>query len=228
MNMRVLAALTVVLVLAGCGGNTTGGRPSGPKSVADNNLADLLLSGNEVNTIMGTSGMTPRGAVVTVMADNRNLLPNLNCLGVWQVTQTSIYDPSRWKALRQQLLRVPDSDQWDYQVVESVVSYATPDAARAFFDESADRWGKCTNHHVNITLNDGKLPPFLSGELAKTDDRLSMPYTRGADASTRTCQHVLGVAANVVMDIQACKPQQADPISSAMDVADAIESKMAR
>jgi serine/threonine-protein kinase len=227
-NSRVVAALVAALVLAGCAGHETEGQPTGPKSVADNDLANLLLAGKDVDAIMGTAGMTPQGAVVTTMTDNRNLLPNLNCLGVWQVAQTSIYEPSHFKALRQQLLRVPHSDQWEYQVVESVVSYATPDGAHAFFDESAQRWGRCTNHHVNITLNNGKLPPFLSGQLTTTDDRLSMPYTRGADASLRTCQHVLGVAANVVIDVQACKPAQPEPISSAMAVVDEIESRMAR
>jgi len=221
-----IAALVVGLLLAGCAGKATEGRSAAPKLVADSALAGLLLSADEVNAIMGTSGMTPRSQVVTSMGDNRNLLPNLNCLGVWQVTQAPIYDPSHWKTLRQQLLRVPDVDQWDYLAVQSVVSYRTADGARMFFDDSADRWSKCTNHHVNISLNGGALPKWFSGELTKTDTRLAMPYTRGEGDQIRSCQRVLAVAANVIIDVQACKPQQPTPITSAVDIAEAIESKM--
>ena len=226
MKRCAIGALVVGLILAGCAGKTTDGHSQPLKPVPDSALYGLLLPAADVNAIMGTSGMTPRNPVVTQMGDNRNLLPNLNCLGVWQVNQAPIYDPSNWKALRQQLLRTPDDDQWDYLVVQSVVSYRTADAAREFFNQSADRWSKCTNHHVNITLNDAKLPAWFSGDLTKTDSRLAMPYTRGADAQTRSCQRVLAVAANVIIDVQACKPQQPTPISSAVDVAAAIESKM--
>lgn len=53
-----------------------------------------------------------------------------------------------------------------------------------------------------------------------------MPYTRGEGGQTRSCQRVLAVSANVIIDAQACRPQQPAPINSAVDVADAIESKM--
>ena len=70
------------------------------------------------------------------------------------------------------MFRAPDTDQWDNLVVQSVVSYRTADAAREFFTESADRWSKCTNHHVNIQLNGQALPAWLSGDLTKTDTGL--------------------------------------------------------
>ena len=71
---------------------------------------------------------------VTQMADHRNLLPNLNCLGVWQVDEAPIYDPSGWQSVRQQMLRNPDSDGWESLVVQSVVSYPSVEAAQRFFD----------------------------------------------------------------------------------------------
>jgi hypothetical protein len=193
--------------------------------VADSALTGLLLSADDINEVMGTSGMTPHNPV-SQMADNRNLLPNLNCLGVWQVNQAPIYDSSHWKSVRQQLLRAPDAEQWDFMVVQSVVSYRTADAARQFFTESTDRWSKCTNHHVNIRLNDAALPAWFSGDLTKTDNQLSMPYTRGAGDQTRSCQRALSVTANLILDIQACKPQQQTPVTQAADIADKIEAKL--
>ncbi|GAC1636714.1 MAG: hypothetical protein NVS4B6_05390 [Mycobacterium sp.] len=191
----------------------------------DSALPGLLVSTDELNVIVGSRAMTPHSPV-TQMDDHRNLLPNLNCLGVWQVNEAPIYESSHWKSLRQQMSRVPDTDQWDDLVVQSVVSYRTADGARQFFGESAGRWSKCTNHSVNIQLNGQALPPWHSGELTKTDTRLAIPYTRGAGDQTRSCQRVLSIVANVILDIQACKPQQQSPVTVAAAVADKIESKV--
>ncbi len=165
--------------------------------------------------------------VVRQMADHRNLLPNLNCLGVWQVNEAPVYDESHWKSLRQQLFRAPDADSWDSLVVQSVVSYRTADGAREFFTESADRWSKCTNHNVNIRLNDQPLPAWKSGDLMKTDDQLEMPYTRGSGDLVRSCQHVLEIAANIVIDVAACGPQS-QTFAKGTEVVAKIESKFPR
>jgi hypothetical protein len=222
---RAVGVLVISLVLAGCGGGTSMGASRPPKPVPDSALDGLLLSAAEVDAIMGTNDLVPH-RVVTVMGDHRNLLPNLNCLGVWQVDEAPIYDPSHWKSLRQQLLRSPDTDRWDTLVVQSVVSYGTAEGARDFFTQSADRWSKCANHHVNIRLNDQPLPAWASGELTATATRLSMPYTRGAGDQTRSCQRVLATVANVILDVQACRPQQPGAATQADTLADRIESKL--
>jgi len=223
----LFGALALSLVLAGCGGGAASGASQPPKLVPDSALPGLLLTADDVDGIMQTTGITPHPPVAQ-MADNRNLLPNLNCLGVWQVNQAPIYESSHWKSVRQQLLRTPDADGWDNLVVQSVVSYRTTDAAKEFFTESTDRWSKCTNHNVNIQLNGQALPAWHSGELTKTDGRLAIPYTRGAGDQTRSCQHVLLLVTNLILDIQACKPQQEAAVTQAADVADKIESKLPR
>jgi hypothetical protein len=217
-----LCALSVVL--AGCGGGAASGASAPAKSVPDTVLTASLLTADELNAVMGTSGMTPH-TPVSQMDDNRNLLPNLNCLGVWQVNQSSIYESSHWKSVRQQLVRVPDNDQWNFLVVQSIVSYRTADGARAFLSESADRWSKCTNHTLNIQLNGQALPKWVSGDLTKSDNQLAMPYTRGAGDQTRSCQHSLSLVANLILDVQACKPQQQAPVGDAVAVAGKITSK---
>jgi PknH-like extracellular domain len=222
----LLGALALSFALAGCGGGAAVGA-SQPKLVPDSALTGLLLSDDDLNAIMGTSGMTPHPPVLQ-MGDHRNLLPNLNCLGVWQVGESSIYESSHWKSVREQMFRVPDTDQWDSLVVESVVSYTTADGARQFFTESTGRWSKCANHHVNIQLNGQPLPAWHSGDLTKTGTRLAIPYTRGSGAQTRSCQHVLSMVANLILDIQACKPQQQPAVTKAAAIADKIQSKLPR
>jgi hypothetical protein len=222
----LFGALALSFALAGCGGGAAVGA-SQPKLVPDSALTGLLLRDDDLNAIMGTSGLTPHPPVLQ-MGDHRNLLPNLNCLGVWQVNESSIYESSHWKSVREQMFRVPDADQWDSLVVESVVSYTTADGARQFFTESAGRWSKCANHNVNIQLNGQALPAWRSGALTKTDTRLAIPYTRGGGDQTRSCQHVLSLAANLILDIQACKPQQQSAVTQATAIADKIESKLPR
>jgi hypothetical protein len=227
MTCRLIGVLVLGLALAGCGGGQATGASQSQRAVPDSALDGLLLNVDEVNAIMGTSAMKAH-SVVTVMGDHRNLLPNLNCLGVWQVDEAPVYDPTHWKSVRQQLFRQPDADQWDSLVVQSVVSYGTEDGARDFFAQSVDRWSKCTNHHVNITLNDQPLPAWLSGDLTRTDTELSLPFTRGSGDQTRSCQRFLTIAANLIFDIQTCKPQQQVALTEAAQVADKMESKLPR
>ena len=129
-----------------------------------------------------------------------------------------------WKAMRRQTLRTPDTDQWDYLAAQSVVYYPTSQAAHDFFNRSADRWSKCTNHKVNIRLNDKPLPKWLSGDLERTDTKLAMPITRGTGPETRWCQHVLQLFANVIVDVEACTPKA--PVTAAADIATKIQANI--
>ncbi|MGN7780489.1 sensor domain-containing protein [Mycolicibacterium sp. 22603] len=226
--MRTFAfgALLLALATAGCSTSAapaaTG--PVGP--VPDSALPGLLLGAEAVDSVLGTSGVTAQPQT-DVMDDHRNLLPNLNCLGVWQVTEAPIYDPSHYKTVRRQLLRQPDVDNWDSLVVQAVVSYPSVDAARDFLEDSAVRWSRCTDHTVNVRVNDRQMPRWISGDLERTDTRLSMPYTRGVGDQTRSCQRTLSVVANLVLDVQACLPSQAEPVTAAADLADRIVAKVA-
>ncbi|WKG01711.1 sensor domain-containing protein [Mycolicibacterium sp. HK-90] len=212
--------LLTVVALSGCSGKPEA-QPPAPKLLGDADLDALLLSPAQLNILMGTTGMTPRPAVRT-MGDHRNLLPNLNCLGVWQVNEAAIYGEG-WSALRQQLLRSPNDDNWDNLVVQSVVTFPSEQDARDFYRQSAERWSKCTDHNVNINLNGQQLPKWRSGPLSETDSQLTIPFTRGEGEQQRSCQRALAVEANVIIDVQACKPASA-AVNQAAEVADTIRA----
>jgi hypothetical protein len=219
------------LALAACGGKTGTPTPAAPSVVPESSIDNLLLTPDEMSKTMGTTGMVGRPPK-DGMDDHRNLLPNLNCLGVWQIDESVIYSKDGkdlksgqdWKAVRQQTLQVPDSDQWDYLAAQSVVYYPTTDAARNFFNLSAERWAKCTNHHVNIRLNDKPLPKWLSGDLERSDTKLAMPIMRGTGPETRWCQHVLQRVTNLIIDVEACTPKA--PVTAAADIATKIQSNI--
>ena len=223
--IRLVTSL-VALVLLATSCTSNGDKAQGPpKDVPKSALEGLLLSTDEANTLMGTEEMTAHPPV-TEMSDHRNLLPNLNCLGAWQVDESAIYG-EHWTAMRQVLLRAPDNDNWDNLLVQSVVIYPSTQDANDFLDQSAERWSKCTNHHVNITLNGEPLPKWTSGDLTRTDSELILPFTRVKGDQTRDCQRALAAAANLVMDIQACKPAGSS-VTQAADVVDKIKAAMPR
>ena len=225
-RLAVTGLLCLAMVLAGCSSEKSSAATAATV-VPDTELESLLVGVADISTVMGVPTLTPH-PVTQVMNDDRNLLSNMNCLGVWQPDQAAIYGEQGtadgWRAIRQQVLRAPDSDDWSTSVAQSVVSYPSADAARRFFDESAERWTKCTNHHVNITLNDRALPRWLSGDLSRTENQLAMPIARGSGAQSRVCQHVLSVRSNVVIDVEACRPPipvitQASAISAKIEKA---------
>jgi hypothetical protein len=204
--VRAATVLALVAVLAACS-NSTQNHTSPTSTVPASALDGLLLSAGDIDTVMGTHGMVAHQPF-TNLAQRSNLLPNKNCLGIWQVGEAAIYDGSSLTGFRGQDLRQPDTDTWDALVVQAVVSYPAADAARAFFSESADRWSKCTNHHVNMTVNDQPQPKLFFGNLTKTDTELSMPVTRGENE--RSCQRVLSVVSNIIVDVAACNHDATD------------------
>lgn len=226
MKRFIFGVLALCFLASACAGGSTTGAQEPRKSVPDDAVPGLLLSVADIDAIMGTK-LSPHQPV-SQMGDHRNLLPNLNCLGVWQVNEAPVYDPSHWKSVRQQMLRAPDTDQWETLVVQSVVSYRTAVAARDFFTQSADRWAKCTNHHVNIQLNNQQLPAWLSGELTRTDNQLAIPVVRGEGDQMRSCQRVLTTSANLIIDVQACKPHRHAGVTQAAAIADKIEASLPR
>jgi PknH-like extracellular domain len=205
--LRAATVVALVGVFAGCS-NASQGRTSAPSTVPANALDGLLLSANTINDVMGTTNMVANPPF-TNLGQHSNLLPNKNCLGIWEVGEATIYGDNL-SGFRGQDLQQPATGAWDDRVVQAVASYPGTDAARAFFVASSDRWSKCTNHRVNITLNDQQLPSLWFGNLTKTDTELAIPVTEGGGESQKSCQRVLAVANNVIIDVAACSRNATD------------------
>jgi hypothetical protein len=201
--------VALVGVFAGCS-NASQGRTSAPSTVPATALDGLLLSAVAINDVMGTTDMVANPPF-TNLGQHSNLLPNKNCLGIWEVGEAVIYGgDSSPSGFRGQDLQQPATGAWDDRVVQAVASYPGTDAARAFFAASTDRWSKCTNHRVNMTLNDKQLPSLWFGNLTKTDTELAIPVIEGEGESQRSCQRVLAVANNVIIDVAACSRNATD------------------
>ena len=133
--MPAVAALC--LALAACGSNNNTSTPTtadAPRSVPESSITTLLLSPAQLNEVMGTTNLVAQ-PLVDRMDDHRNMLPNENCLGVWQIDESKIYGDKTYTAVRQQTLRTPDTDQWDALVAQSAVIFPNADGAHKFFTE---------------------------------------------------------------------------------------------
>jgi hypothetical protein len=204
---RAAAALVVLAALTACSTPAKNESSAPPRVLAPNDLDGLLLNANDVNTIMGTTGLSP-GQISSELPDNHSVMTNLNCLGIWQVGEKAVYGDSGLTGARVQMMRQPDNDTWEYRVAQAAATYPTPEAAKAFFDQSTDRWSRCTNHTVNLTINDQPTLRYRFGDLTKSSNELSMTLTR--NETEKSCQHALSLASNVIVDVQACGPKSAD------------------
>jgi hypothetical protein len=112
MRRFTVAALAGICVLAAaCGGNsdksTSGGggptssTPSPPLAVGA--LDGLFLSSDQINTAMGTTGMTAAGSGAK-LADDTALISDKNCLAVQDSAELPVYAGSGWTAVRGQVL----------------------------------------------------------------------------------------------------------------------------
>ena len=224
MGRHPAVALTMALIVAAgsvsCGMFHSNPTAKAPTTVIAAALPGMLLSAADINSVMGTSGMTV-SADLTDVSDHSILLPNRNCLGIWNVAEKAIYSDSNYAAMHGQTLRQPNTDSWVYKVDQVVFNYASADAAKQFFVLSADRWSKCTNHKVNMNVNNQQMPTVSFGQLTRTDTKLTMNLTRGD--GVRSCQRALSVAANVIIDVAACATTTTDQASA---IADKISSKI--
>jgi PknH-like extracellular domain len=212
---HAFAALAAGVMLAGCSSGGAATRPSPPKPVSTTTLDGLLLSPGDISAVMGITAITPDHAF-SLLPDHSNLLPNINCLGIWKIGEKVIYGPSGFLGVRGQMLREPDSAAWDSLVVQGVALYASTDAAQNFYAQSSDRWSKCSNHVVNLTVNNLPRTTWTFGNLTRTDTELTMPLAWSGNGG-RSCQRVLAVDNNAIIDVEACGQVITDQASSIVD-----------
>ncbi len=224
MNRYVIAVVGAGWVLggllAGCGSKPPQ-QAAPPPTIEPSALDSLLLSPAEVDAVMGTSGIV-RQPATSEMNDHHDVVTNTNCLGVWQTDESAIYQNTGFTGVRRQSLRIPDSELWTDFVVQSVVTYPSAQAAHTFFTDSADRWSKCVNHRLNIAVGTAPAPGWQSGELTRTDTELTMAVTRQSGDQTRSCERVLALKSNAIIDAEACQPQ---PVAPTAALVDHIEAK---
>ncbi|WP_204815130.1 serine/threonine-protein kinase PknH/PknJ [Mycobacterium riyadhense] len=236
------AALLVVCVVAGTGIwlalDNSGGQPVGKNTttiaattttsavpkVAPAQLDSILLSPEQINTIVGTTGIVVDHNT-TEMTDPgpENSLSDERCLGALIGYQTRPYKSSGYTAMLAQLMQKPHSNP-GYVVVQGAVIFASADQALGFVTAQAVQWRDCAGKTVT-QVNSGKEFHWTFREVSGDPPKISLLRDPAGAVKDVTCQHVLSAVSHLVFDVNVCSPQTIDQASQ---IADAMAAKLPR
>jgi hypothetical protein len=188
-----------------------------PRPLVERELPTLLLSPEQVNAAMGTTGMAVTDSA-SVMADNSATMSPPECLAIDGAAEAPVYANSGHWASRDQSLN--NGDAFTHYLKQAVVLFPTPEVAGAFFEASAQQWPACVEYtHTQSGTQ------WSVGKVSKTDAVLSVVATQ-QDAGTPGwgCGRALALRNNIIVDINTCT---ADPADSAPRIASQIADDVA-
>jgi serine/threonine kinase PknH len=192
--LAAVALAALAAVGTGCSARTTA-----PALVAPADLTSILLSADQINSLMGASAMAP-GAIGEAMVTPAFTLSDPDCSATLTVAEDPVYAGSGFTAVRVQRLQEP-GDHREHLVGQAAVTFPSADQAGAFVKSSAAKWKNCTGQTVTQTGPD-KTVRWIVGTFTGSGARIVQPHTQADDRWH--CQHVLSAASNVVLDVDAC------------------------
>jgi serine/threonine kinase PknH len=210
--VAIIAAIAVVFMLttqgrapkkpstaAPAAAPTTGASsPTAPGAPAARTLNPILLSAQQVNSIM--SPPTPMEVSDDETASRLRqdeTLSNPACIGAFDPIRQSAYAGYNPTGVLGQGLHTPDNS---YRVYQAAVSFQTAAAAQDFVTASAPKWKACNNLGVKF----GNKANWTFGNVVEAPSRITLSRTPG-DPSRAACERVLSAVSDVVLDIMACE-----------------------
>jgi len=226
-GVAIIAVAAVVLdVLLWTGSLSKTAGPSSPSSstpapeAAAGALDALLLSTDQINTAMGTKGMTV-GKSFTTMTDATADMSDKDCLAVAFPAQFPVYAGSGWTAVRKQDLRQPGDKPTEW-AEQAVVRFPAATDAAAFFTDSATKWQACANHKYTYAAKGQYPSTWTVGAVSNTNATLSVRQTQEGNNGWN-CQSALTVRNNVAVDVEVCSYSEGDfGINIAHQIADKV------
>ncbi|OBG63977.1 serine/threonine-protein kinase PknH/PknJ [Mycobacterium sp. E3339] len=200
----IVAALAGVLVLvAGAVGIWLLVRPKPvppPDPIPAERLSALLLGASDINSVMSSSTMEP-GKPIQAMDTSALTVSQPDCQGALYTTQSPVYAGTGYSAVSGLVSSEP-GDNYDHWVNQAVVLFPSADKAKAFLQNSAEKWKGCAGKTVTVT-NKGKTYRWTFAQLQGAPPKIAVLDTQeGADGWE--CQRAMGTANNVIVDINAC------------------------
>lgn len=217
-----LAVAVICVLIAGCGstkGNaesTTTTRSMIPRPLVERELAELLLSPEQVNAAMGATEMTVTNTQ-TSMSDNSATMAPQECLAIDGAAEAQVYANSGFQAERDQSLN--DGDNFTHYLKQAVVLFPIVEKAGAFIDASAQQWAACRQY--THTQSESQ---WSVGQISNANGTLSTTATQqNASAPGWGCGRALALRNNVIIDINTCS---ANPADSALKIAEQIAANV--
>lgn len=215
----VTSLLTAACVSTGSAGTPTPTRTMIPRPLVERELASLLLSPEQVNVAMGTTGMAVTQSQ-SVMSDNSATMSPPECLAIDGAAEASVYANSGHWAERDASLN--NGDDFTHYLKQAVVLFPTVEMARTFFDASAGQWPACHDYTHSESGTE-----WTAGQIVNTGELLSTVATQqDAGDPGWTCGRALAVRNNIVVDINTCSANPADSAARiAGQIADDVASR---
>ncbi|WP_083667293.1 sensor domain-containing protein [Mycobacterium sp. SP-6446] len=220
-----MTGVTVVatLVLSGCT-TTVDGRPANgasgvgasttlakaPARVQDADLAQLLLSLDEIRGTMGGPKMVVEKTITQPAGLEGGTFTPAECVGAYFNGMAVTYDGSGLRAFVEQETDEPEPQKLEHGVDQGVASFDDSTAAKAFVARSAEQWRKCDGRLFTAVFSDGaKRPTWRFGETSDSGGIITLPrHVEGT--KFWDCARVMASKANIVIDNQVCAYELGD------------------
>ena len=138
--LRCCAVLAIAsAAAAGCTTTVTSQPEPGDAARRAANLNALLLTPDDIDTAMNSTGMTVDTTTSTLVDDSPYTKP-AECLAVSSIGQEHVYADSNWRAVRMQSLHEPGQD-YSHLAHQGVVEFPTEADAAAFTRSRSARGG---------------------------------------------------------------------------------------
>ncbi|RUP02295.1 MAG: TIR domain-containing protein [Mycobacterium sp.] len=205
--LAAVVAIVLIVVFATGGGNSrkpAASKPSGESNGVSNGVAapaeteSVLLGAADIGNVLGDPNMKESARSDQLRAP-QGTLSDPECLSAFEPFQESVYRPHDPTAIHSQVVQ---SSGDAHRVVEAVAKFPSAEKARAFVESSAGKWRACANKTVTFT-GPSKSTEWSFGEVNGAAPKITMTRAE-TDNNSRTCQHALSAAGDLVIEVQAC------------------------
>jgi hypothetical protein len=168
-------------------------------------VEQLLLPTNQVNVVMGATGMKLRKARTEMFRPDTGFA-DAGCMGPWYPAVSSTFASSGWTAMRSNEFTdvTGDSAGADNHVaIEAMIAMSSAPAASAFFKDAQRIWAGCANRSFTASASGGRSWNWNFAGVQADETTLTMLQTQEGGGGW-ACERTLRMSSNVVADTMAC------------------------
>lgn len=229
-----VGALSACVLLAGCSSQVADPpalriaevvKPSPVRA-----LAQVLPSGDELATMLGTAGflgqLVDGGPDLLLQSVGEAEATPADCVGTGYRLQKVVYGAGSVRTVASQSWAGGDANGPSSSGFFGVVQFATPDDAQQFFAAAADEWHRC-NGQTLVLQRPGSHTSAASRITGVTVDHNTVSAVVMHDGGS-TVQRALGVASDCVVDVEISDVAGPDPMGAhdAVSVANLMLQKI--
>lgn len=174
------------------------------KPSPDRTLDAALPTADELASMLGASGfmgqLVEGGADMLLQGVGEADATPVDCVSTGYRLQKVVYDAGPIRSVASQSWAGGDANGPSATGFFGVVQFADPDAARAFFAASADKWHRCNGQTLVLQQPDRAAPGSSRITDVGVDTRIVSAVVMHDAGST--IQRALGVAADCIVDVE--------------------------